>query len=145
MDTSTVEIGQRVSYEDMANPRKVGTVVDVHVGWGRSEFRVLFDDREDTTSDLRQAGWKAVADRHQGTTVELELLAGDPLNPAAGYSVRVLIDGGVASTYAIPEGVARIIMRDAVAVALKGQPAAVLAAADAHLEAAYEDANGAEI
>lgn len=44
-----------VSYEDMANPRRVGTVVEHRAG----EFRVMWDDEDggETWSDLRQAGW----------------------------------------------------------------------------------------
>jgi hypothetical protein len=44
----------RVSYEDMANPRREGTIVG-RVG---SEYRVRFDDGEETVSDLRQHGWR---------------------------------------------------------------------------------------
>ena len=51
-------VGDRVSYEDMANPRLVGTVVGIVVSrWG-TEFQVEFDDGSKTTSDLRQYGWR---------------------------------------------------------------------------------------
>jgi hypothetical protein len=45
----------RVSYEDMANPRRYGVVVEHRAG----EFRVVWDgDEGETWSDLRQAGWR---------------------------------------------------------------------------------------
>lgn len=61
------EVGMRVAYEDMANPRREGTVVaTVELGGttpsghplpsGR-EYVVSFDDGGETTSDLRQHGW----------------------------------------------------------------------------------------
>jgi hypothetical protein len=68
MTSYTYKLGDRVSYEDMANPRRTGTVVETieHGGTTPSghplpssvEFRVRFDNREETVSDLRQAGWK---------------------------------------------------------------------------------------
>lgn len=44
----------RVAYEDQANPRRVGTVIDLRAG----QFCVEFDDGETTWSDLRQYGWR---------------------------------------------------------------------------------------
>lgn len=51
------QVGDRVSYEDAANPRRVGVVVAVLRGWG-VEYRVRWDDGTSTVSDLRQAGWR---------------------------------------------------------------------------------------
>jgi hypothetical protein len=54
------ELRDRVSYEDMANPRREGYVTGVDDrGWG-VQYRVRFDDGEVTYSDLRQRGWKLV-------------------------------------------------------------------------------------
>jgi hypothetical protein len=54
------KVRERVSYEDMANPRREGTITGVDDrGWG-VQVRVLFDDGELTYSDLRQHGWKRV-------------------------------------------------------------------------------------
>jgi hypothetical protein len=49
----------RVAYADMANHRRVGTVIEHKAG----EFRVMWDDKEagETWSDLRQYGWNVVA------------------------------------------------------------------------------------
>lgn len=61
-----VEVGSRVSYEDMANPRREGRVSEI-VDDGRS-FVVVWDDEyrfdgvEGTESDLRQHGWFLLAD-----------------------------------------------------------------------------------
>ena len=46
----------QLSYEDMANPFRVGTVVEHRAG----EFRIVWDDEDggETWSDLRQAGWR---------------------------------------------------------------------------------------
>lgn len=48
----------RVSYEDMRNSWRIGTVVESRGG----EFRVMWDDEEggETWSDLRQPGWRPV-------------------------------------------------------------------------------------
>ena len=73
-----VEVGTRVSYEDMANPRREGRVVEILEHGGRTtqsglplpggtEYRVVWDDPEDadrygpTISDLRQHGWHIIA------------------------------------------------------------------------------------
>lgn len=49
----------RVSYEDMANPRRYGTVVEcLESVWG-VEWRVRWDDGDETVSDLRQRGWRS--------------------------------------------------------------------------------------
>lgn len=60
MIETSVKVGDRVSYDDMANPRRVGTVI-AQVG---NEWRVLWDDeagtRSHTVSDLRQHGWNLV-------------------------------------------------------------------------------------
>jgi hypothetical protein len=73
----SAKVGDRVSYEDMANPRRVGTVVEEVRGPEETpsglplpemvQYRVVWDHErgsdepsEETTSDLRQAGWKRV-------------------------------------------------------------------------------------
>lgn len=67
LDTRTLEPGDRVSYEDMANPRREYTVVErVTDRWG-TFFRLApvgeNPDREDLkSSDCRQAGWNLEAD-----------------------------------------------------------------------------------
>lgn len=56
-----VEVGTRVAYEDMANPRREGRVTAI-LRDGR-EFEVAWDGETETvTSDLRQPGWRIVAD-----------------------------------------------------------------------------------
>lgn len=58
--TIPVNVGTRVSYEDMANPRKEGTVEAVLPS---GEYRVQWDEGAgETTSDLRQYGWYVLAD-----------------------------------------------------------------------------------
>ena len=53
-----VTAGSRVSYEDMANPRRYGTVVGVdYTTWGR-QLAIRWDDGDHTTTDGRQAGWR---------------------------------------------------------------------------------------
>ena len=52
------KIGGRVSYEDSANPRRVGAVkATIDSPWG-TEFRIVFEDGTETTSDCRQSGWR---------------------------------------------------------------------------------------
>lgn len=55
------KVGARVSYEDVANPRKIGTVVEtLPSAWG-TQYGVHWDDAADGVldySDLRQAGWR---------------------------------------------------------------------------------------
>lgn len=57
MAVESPTVGTRVSYEDVANPKRVGTVA----GEGVGEWRVVWDDGDVTFSDLRQSGWKKVA------------------------------------------------------------------------------------
>ena len=73
MDTTTgIQVGTKVSYEDMANPRRVGTVAAItrwgscqgveQVGVGGSvEYRVEWDEGGSDYSDLRQRGWRIEA------------------------------------------------------------------------------------
>jgi hypothetical protein len=56
----------RVSYEDMANPRRYGVVVEHRAG----EFRIVWDgDDGETWSDLRQAGWRRETSNDRYTTL----------------------------------------------------------------------------
>lgn len=56
------ESGQRVAYEDMANPLREGSIVCVQSSpWG-IQYGVQFDNGDFTMSDMRQRGWKAVAE-----------------------------------------------------------------------------------
>lgn len=60
--TSQIKVGDRVFYQDVANPRADGVVVEVLPD---SQYRVVFDDSQYdseavdavTVSDLRQYGW----------------------------------------------------------------------------------------
>lgn len=63
-------VGDRVSYHDVQNPRKTGTVVEIV---SASEYRVRFDDRSETTSDLRQAGWKRIPRPKNGSAIAKEV------------------------------------------------------------------------
>lgn len=68
--TELVRVGSHVSYEDMANPRRTGEVVQIDgdqyvVAWDdKSKFPAAdgVDPIVGTTSDLRQTGWHLVAD-----------------------------------------------------------------------------------
>lgn len=59
--------GARVSYEDMANPRREGTIVEVRrFGPSGTEYRIFWSDKragldDDSWSDCRQAGWKVIS------------------------------------------------------------------------------------
>lgn len=65
-------VGNRVAYEDMANPRKVGRVTKIDASeWG-NQYHVEFDDGTGTVSDLRQYGW-TFADVQRGDIVEVEI------------------------------------------------------------------------
>lgn len=56
---TTFKVGNRVSYEDMANPRRCGRITErIHSRWG-TEWRVVWDDGTETVSDLKQAGWRS--------------------------------------------------------------------------------------
>lgn len=57
--------GARVSYEDQANPRRVGEIVGPKQGLHHNpmdEWLVRWEDGEEVFSDLRQHGWSLVAD-----------------------------------------------------------------------------------
>jgi hypothetical protein len=56
MDTSTISVGDRVSYEDMANPRRRGMIVATGDAFG--QYTIAWDDDTTSTSDCRQAGWR---------------------------------------------------------------------------------------
>jgi hypothetical protein len=51
------KLDMRVSYEDMANPRRDGKVIEVRTTTWGTQYVVRFDDGEETYSDLRQHGW----------------------------------------------------------------------------------------
>ena len=54
-----VRLNDRVTYQDMANPRREGTVTEIKTSrWG-TEYRVTWDKADDgfTWTDLRQPGW----------------------------------------------------------------------------------------
>ena len=70
-----VTVGTRVSYQDMHNPRRVGTVTAIDSSAGRARYTVAWDEPltlpahvsddltveveiAETTSDLRTCGWK---------------------------------------------------------------------------------------
>lgn len=55
----------RVCYEDMANPLRIGIVVEHKAG----EFRVCWDEGGEAWSDLRQAGWTRFYDFKPGQKV----------------------------------------------------------------------------
>ena len=72
---SPVAVGLRVSYEDMANPRRTGTVTAVNESrWGM-DYTVVWDEPytieaegsypevtvRESRSDLAQYGWKTVS------------------------------------------------------------------------------------
>lgn len=64
IDTTARTIGARVSYGDVANPRRVGTVIDTDTSaWG-TQYVVRWDHAPEgphSWSDLRQAGWQLEA------------------------------------------------------------------------------------
>lgn len=69
-DTHLVGIGAVVSYEDMANPLQLGTVIDICRSEFGTQYRIAFHAQPSefgpeyglesrlTWSDLRQHGWK---------------------------------------------------------------------------------------
>ena len=60
-DNNSREIDTRISYEDMANPKREGTIAAIiTTKWG-TQYKVNFDDGTETISDCRQAGWKVLA------------------------------------------------------------------------------------
>lgn len=69
--TTAVKAGDKVSYEDQANPLKIGRVhaVDLDNPW--SPFTIEWEDGTTTNTDLRQHGWSLVAgDSWDGTPFE---------------------------------------------------------------------------
>lgn len=55
-----VTVGEtRVAYEDQANPRREGTVVEIALALG-GQFVIRWDDGGFDLSDLRQHGWSLV-------------------------------------------------------------------------------------
>lgn len=60
MNTTELRTGTRVSYEDMANPLREGTVAEILESLWGTQYRVAFDDGTETTSDCRQRGWKVM-------------------------------------------------------------------------------------
>lgn len=58
---SKVNVGDVVSYEDMANPKQVGMVVNFRDSqWGR-DFEIMWEDGTASYSDCRQHGWQRAA------------------------------------------------------------------------------------
>jgi hypothetical protein len=54
----TIRKGQRVSYMDMSNPRRFGTVTGIRISeWG-TQYIVSWDDGGEDKSDMRQRGWR---------------------------------------------------------------------------------------
>jgi hypothetical protein len=51
-------IGERVSYEDMANPLARGTIADIDVSQWGVQYVIAWDSGRISTSDLRQHGWR---------------------------------------------------------------------------------------
>ena len=83
------KIGDRVSYADMANPYKVGTVTDHQNG----QWLVVFDSEQGSYpawdwSDLKQHGWKLIEQtpaeaREALSKVDWAEIASDFLHSAA--------------------------------------------------------------
>lgn len=81
--TQAYAVGDRVSYEDVANPRRTGTVVEIVERGGETpsglplpegvEYRVRFDDRSETVSDLRQVGWKRIPKARNAAAIAAEV------------------------------------------------------------------------
>lgn len=59
MPITNPQIGLCVSYQDVANPPRVGYVVDVLSTATATDYLVIFEDNTETWSDLRQHGWSA--------------------------------------------------------------------------------------
>lgn len=59
-EITALKVGTRVSYEDMANPRRQGTVCDIETNrWG-TQYVIAWQDGEVSHSDCRQHGWKVL-------------------------------------------------------------------------------------
>jgi hypothetical protein len=54
--------GARVSYEDRANPRRVGEIAGSLSTGAGLQYRVVWEDGEEAIVDLRQHGWSLVAE-----------------------------------------------------------------------------------
>jgi hypothetical protein len=52
-----IQVGTKVSYEDMANPRRNGKVCDVVTDQWGTQFKISWEDGTFSISDLRQQGW----------------------------------------------------------------------------------------
>lgn len=62
-DPIALDVGARVSYEDMANPRCAGVIADIQTSrWGVQYVIAWCGYRagEISSTDLRQCGWKVV-------------------------------------------------------------------------------------
>lgn len=55
---ATIAVGSVVSYEDMANAPETAIVTTTGVGWQGSEFALRWESGRESTSDLRQYGWR---------------------------------------------------------------------------------------
>lgn len=59
------EVGERVAYEDMANPRREGVVIDwldLDLRFGGSrQYQIRWDDGTESVSDCKQYGWTLVS------------------------------------------------------------------------------------
>jgi hypothetical protein len=62
-EMTQAKLGDRVSYEDRANPKRAGMVADIMVSQWGTQFVIAWQDAEGglSVSDLRQYGWKLVA------------------------------------------------------------------------------------
>jgi hypothetical protein len=59
-NTQNIQIGSRVSYEDMANPHCEGVIADIETGRCGTQYIVAWNGYragEISHTDLRQRGW----------------------------------------------------------------------------------------
>lgn len=80
------QLNDRVVYEDIANPRRIGTVVAVPTAL-TSDYTILWDDDGScSTSDLRQRGWQfaRTTDTYQ---VGQSVRAGSFSGQIVGYTI----------------------------------------------------------
>lgn len=61
MTTTHIAPNATVSYEDMANPRRVGTIKEVRISRFCTEYLVAWEDGTESQSTCRGAGWKVAA------------------------------------------------------------------------------------
>jgi hypothetical protein len=70
-DYTEFKVGARVAYEDMANPRREGTIIEIALALG-GQFVIRWDNGAIDLSDCRQAGWSLIPSPAEGLIYDRE-------------------------------------------------------------------------